>query len=170
MWCWLLWADICQAEKIRSEVMVCIFVWMSIWAVHIEVAESLDSDSYINAVQRFINQRGYPSLIVSDCGTNCKGVVNELEIETWKLGHSKVGNKMAHQKIQWLFNPPSSQHIGGLWERMFWTVKEDMFAIIKDQISADFQMLTLYIIQWSGEYQEQLPLDLLEWRSWNADT
>ena len=124
--------------------MVCIFVWMSIWVVHIEVAESLDSDSYINAVQRFINQRGCPSLIVSDCGTNCKGVVNELEIETWKLGHSKVGNKMAHQKIQWLFNPPSSQHIGGLWERMFWTVKEDMFAIIKDQISADFQMLTLF--------------------------
>ena len=73
---------------------------MSVRAVHIELAESLDTDSFINAMQRFINQRGHPSLIVSDCGTNLNGVVNELETETSKLDHNKVGNKMAHQKIQ----------------------------------------------------------------------
>ena len=51
---------------------------------------------------------------------------------------------MAHQKIQWLFNPPSSPHMGGSWERMIRTVKEAMFAIIKDRILTDFQMLTLF--------------------------
>ena len=122
----------------------CIFVCMSVRAVHIELAESLDTDSFINAMQRFINQRGRPSLIVSDCGTNFKGAVNELEMETSKLDHNKVGNKMAHQKIQWLFNPPSSPHMGGSWERMIRTVKEAMFAIIKDRILTDFQMLTLF--------------------------
>ena len=94
-------------------------------------------------MQRFLNQ-GRPSLIVSDCETNFKGAVNELEIETSKLDHSKVGNKMAHQKIQWLFNPPSSPYMGVSWERMIQTVKEVMFAIIKDQILTDFQMLTLF--------------------------
>ena len=122
----------------------CIFVCMSVRAVHIELAESLDTDSFINAMQRFINRRGRPSLIVSDCGTNFKGAVNELEMETSKLDHNKVGNKMAHQKIQWLFNPPSSPHMGGSWERMIRTVKEAMFAIIKDRILTDFQMLTLF--------------------------
>ena len=83
----------------------CIFVYMSVPAVHIELAKSLNTDSSISTTQRFINRRGCPSLIVLDCGTNFKGTVNELEIKTLKLDHSKVDNEMAHQKIQWLFNP-----------------------------------------------------------------
>ena len=113
-------------------------------AVHIELAESLDTDSFINAMQRFINQKGRPSLMVSDCGTNFKGSVDELEMEKSKLDYSKVGNKMVHQKIQWLFNPLSSPHMGGSWKRMIRTVKETMFAIINDRILTDFQMLTLF--------------------------
>ena len=118
-----------------------IFVGMSVQAVRIE---SLDADSFIHAIQRFINRRGRPSPMVSDCGTNFEGAVNELEIETSKLDNSKVGNEMGHQKIQWLFNPPSSPHMGGSLERMIRTVKEAMFAIIKDRILTDFQMLALF--------------------------
>ena len=54
----------------------CIFVCMSAWAVHIELAESLDTDSFINAMQRLFNQWGCLSLIVSDCGANFEGEVN----------------------------------------------------------------------------------------------
>ena len=45
----------------------CIFVCLSVRVVHIDLAESLDTDSFINAMQRFISRRGRPSLIVSDC-------------------------------------------------------------------------------------------------------
>ena len=62
-----------------------------------------------------------------------------------ELDHCKVSNKMAHQKIQWFFNPHFSPHMGGSWERMIPTVKETIFAIIKDRILTDFQMLTLFI-------------------------
>ena len=122
----------------------CIFVCMSVREVHIELVESLDTDSFINAMQRFINRRGRPSLIVSDCGTNFRGAVNELQIQISKFDHSKVGNKMAKQQFQWLFNPPSSPHMGGVWERMIRTVKEAMFSIVKDRVLTDFQMLTLF--------------------------
>ena len=91
---------------------------MLVLAVHLELAGSLDKDSFINAMQRFINSIGRPSLIVLDNGTNFKGAVNGFEIETSKLDHSKVGNKMAHQKIQWLFSPPFSPHMKDSWERM----------------------------------------------------
>ena len=116
---------------------------MSVRAAHIELAESLDTDCFINAMQRFINQRRRPLLTVSDCGTNFKGAVNKLEIETSKLDYRKVGNKMHYPKIQWLFNPPSLPHLGGSWERMIQTVKKAAFAIIKDRILTDFQTLTL---------------------------
>ena len=106
---------------------------MAVRAVHIELVESLDTDS-------FINRLGRPSLVVLDCGTNFKGPVNEFEIEILKLDHSKVDNKIAHQKIQWFFNPPSSPQIGRLWERMVQEVKEAMFIIIKDRILTDFQL------------------------------
>ena len=67
--------------------------------MHIELAESLDTDNFINAVQKFISQRGRPSLIGLDSGTSFKGAVNELEIEILKLEHSKVAVKVTHQKI-----------------------------------------------------------------------
>ena len=118
----------------------CILACMSVQAVHIESAESLNVDSFINAMRRFINQRGHPALIVLDSGTNFKGANNELEIETSKLDH-----RMTHQKIQWLFNPPSSPHMRELWERKIGIIKECMFAIIKDQILADSQILTYLV-------------------------
>ena len=65
-------------------------------------------------------------------------------METSKLDHNKVGKKMTHQSIQLLFNLPSSPHMGESWERMIRTVKEAMFAIIKDRVLTDFQMLTLF--------------------------
>ena len=47
-------------------------------AVHIELIESLHTDSFVNAMQRFISRKVRPSLIVSDCGTNFEDAVNEL--------------------------------------------------------------------------------------------
>ena len=47
-------------------------------AVHIEVAQSLDTESCLAAVTRFIARRGYPSTIISDNGTNSVGAANEL--------------------------------------------------------------------------------------------
>ena len=74
-----------KQRRSRVKRLGCIFVCMSVRAVDIELVESLDTDSFINAMQRFINQRGRPSLIASDCGTNIKGAVNEFEIETLTL-------------------------------------------------------------------------------------
>ena len=48
----------------------CLFTCLTTRAVHIEVTQSLDTESCLAAVTRFIARRGYPSTIISDNGTN----------------------------------------------------------------------------------------------------
>lgn len=52
---------------------------MAIRAVHIEKLHSLDADSFINALMRFIARRGVPEKIRSDNGTNSAGGNNALQ-------------------------------------------------------------------------------------------
>ena len=45
-----------------------LFTCLSIRAIHIEVAHSLDTESFINALRRFVSRRGTPEEIRSDNG------------------------------------------------------------------------------------------------------
>ena len=56
----------------------CIFTCLRYRAVHIEIASDLSTDSFINAVFRFVARRGPPLMIYSDNGTNFRGA--ELDI------------------------------------------------------------------------------------------
>ena len=56
----------------------CLFTCLVVRAVHIEVVHSLDNDSFINALRRFINTRGCPKTIYSDNRTNFHAGEREL--------------------------------------------------------------------------------------------
>ena len=53
--------------------------------IHLDVVDGLDTDSFISSLQRYMNRRGRPDEIFSDCGTNFKGTVQELKIEARKV-------------------------------------------------------------------------------------
>ena len=57
---------------------VCVFVSLSVKAVHLELVSDLTSQAFIAALRRFISRRGKPSLIWSDNGTNFTGASREL--------------------------------------------------------------------------------------------
>ena len=122
----------------------CLFVGMVTRAIHLELVEAMDTDSFINTLQRFINRRGRPNTILSDCGSNFKGAVNELKLQLPELNQEKISNFTVRQNIQWKFNPPSAPHMGGCWERLVQTVKRASFHMIKDRVLTDFQMLTVF--------------------------
>ena len=58
---------------------VCVFVSMSVKAVHLELVSDLSTKSFIACLRRFIARRGKPSSIHSDHGTNFIGARRVLK-------------------------------------------------------------------------------------------
>ena len=90
----------------------CIFTCLTM-RVHIKIAHSLDSDSFINALRRFIAHRGKPKRIFSDNGTNFVGATKTLRDALLVLKQEKIQNHCIQQSIKWHFNPPTPSHYGG---------------------------------------------------------
>ena len=76
----------------RKEVKCCgaIFTCLTSRAVHIETANSLETDSFLNALWRFIARRGPVRDIRSDQGTNIVGSKNKLGKGLEEMGHGAI--------------------------------------------------------------------------------
>lgn len=87
-----------------------VFTCLTIRAVHLEVAHSLDTDSCINASGRFVARRGTVKSIRSDNGTNLVGAEREMREEISRWNSQKISGAMMQKSIDWDFNPPAASH------------------------------------------------------------
>lgn len=85
-------------------------------AVHIEIIEEMTSSSFINAFRHFFDLPGPAKQLRSNCGTNFIGAQTELEESASEKG--KIQSYLQDQRCTWIFNPPHSSNMGGVWERM----------------------------------------------------
>ena len=108
----------------------CLFNCLTTRLVHIEVAQSLDTESCLAAVTRFIARRDYTSTVISDIRTNLVGAANELKAFMNEWDKAKIESDLAQKKIVWKFNPPGAPHFGGIWERLVQSCKKVMIAIL----------------------------------------
>ncbi|XP_054752108.2 uncharacterized protein LOC129257739 [Lytechinus pictus] len=115
----------------------CIFTCLTIRAVHIEIARSLDTDAFINALRRFISRRGTPEKIFSDNGTNFRGAEKELRENLEKVNQREVENILHQKGIEWSFNPPTASHMGGVWERMIRSTRKILKGLLNEQVVSD---------------------------------
>ena len=67
----------------------CLFTCFTTSAVHLEKINTLDTDSLINALRRFISRRGCPSSIYCDNGTNLTRSCQELKLALRSLSQSE---------------------------------------------------------------------------------
>lgn len=65
-------------KVVKSTKDMVFFTCLSSRAIHIEMLEDLTTESFINALRRFIGIRGTVRQVVSDQGTNFVGAKNEL--------------------------------------------------------------------------------------------
>ena len=106
-------------------------------AIHIKVVYSLDTDSFINALQRFIARRACPEQIKSDNGGNFVKGESELceALQAWN--QAQIHEYVLQHDIKWIFSPPAASHHRGVWERCIRTVRKVMKALLKQQVLDD---------------------------------
>ena len=121
----------------------CLFTCLTTRAVHLEVASSMDTDTFINVLRRFICRRGPAEIIRSDNATNFVGAERELSRAVNSLNQVKIAECLRQKEITWLFNPPAASHMGGVWERMIRSVRRILTLLMKEQTLTDETLLTL---------------------------
>ena len=91
-------------------------------AIHLELVQTLSTESLLMAIRRFMARRGRVKKFWSDNGTNMVGANNLLKTVDW----NKIQEATLCEKIKWKFNPPASPWYGGFWERLIGLVKDTL--------------------------------------------
>jgi len=116
------WSTPQGAGHSRAKRYLLIFRCAMYGAVHLEMMDSMDTTSFLLALEAFISRRGKPNRIVSDNGRNFvsgKAVIDELNRT---VDHSRIARE--HHDIEWYFTPPEGPHFNGLIERMVKSAKD----------------------------------------------
>ena len=114
-----------------------LFTCLASRAIHIETATTLETDSFISALRRFVTRRGPVREMRSDCGTNFVGAERELKEAVKEMDQRRlqeiISNKFGADWImQWNRNPPAASHMGGVWERQIRTVRAILSSMIRN--------------------------------------
>ncbi|XP_036149076.1 uncharacterized protein LOC118647744 [Monomorium pharaonis] len=133
-------------NRVRVKVYICVFVCLTVKAVHLEVVSDLTTDGFIASLRRFIARRGCPEHIYSDNGTNFTGAQGQLREIYACLNseiHKNAVDKFAlEHKITWHFIPPAAPHFGGLWESMVKLFKHHLKRVVGESLFTFEQLNT----------------------------
>ncbi|KAK3729294.1 hypothetical protein QZH41_002213 [Actinostola sp. cb2023] len=112
----------------------CIFVCMTSRAIHLELAQSLETDAFIMVLRRFINTRGTVKELRSDNGTNFVGAERELRLAIKGWNQQQIEDELRVHNCEWVFHPPGASHMSGVWEHLIRSVKRSMKGIIGERM------------------------------------
>ena len=110
-----------------------IFTCLGSRAVHLETLNSMEADSFINALRRFVNRRGKVRDLRSDQGTNFVGARNELAAALKELDRKTIRDFLLSKDCDWIefnMNVPAASHMEGIWERLIRSVRAVLFALL----------------------------------------
>lgn len=113
-------------------------------AVHIELLDDLSTDAFLNSLRAFIALRGNVRQLQSDQGTNFVGARREF-LEAVKEMDQECLKQLG---CEFVMNPPSASHMGGVWERQIRTIRGVLTSIL-DQSSRtlDSSSLRTYLYE-----------------------
>ena len=129
--------NIKEGRKIHKRYCV-LFTCFCSRAVHLETTNTLDTDSFIMTLRRFLSTRGKVRSIRSDNGGNFVGAGNELRNCLKEMDTDKISNYLLTETCDWINwekNTPRASHMGGVWERQIRTIRSILTSLLKSHDS-----------------------------------
>ena len=102
--------------------------------VHIEVTCTMETDSFIQALRRFMARRGKVGSIRSDNETNFVGTANKLRKTLVKMNRGQIRDYILQNGTDWITcykNPPGASHMDGVWECHIRSARSILAALLK---------------------------------------
>ena len=120
-----------------------IFTDLTMRAVHIEVVAGYDTSSFLMALCRFANIRGWPEIMYSDPGSQLVGAERELK-EVWlKLDKPLLMQKGLEKGMTWIFGPADAPWHQGAVESMVKAAKRGIHFVIGNKKLSMIEFLTV---------------------------
>ena len=132
-------------KRARSELKRygCVFTCMSTRAIHLEMLESLDTDSFLNALRRFIARRGQPETITSDNGGNFVKRQQGISSRSKRTQPNKDERNNDEKRNFMEIHTTYSSHFGGSWERQIRSVRKVLLGLLGEQKLTEETLSTL---------------------------
>ena len=111
-----------------------LFTCLASRAIHLEVAKTLETDSFINVLRCFLARRGPVRQLRSDQGTNLVGARGELKEALRKMDPDEVRRFLLKKEcdfFEFKLNTPKASHAGGVWEPMIRTVRNALDGLLE---------------------------------------
>ena len=78
---------------------LCLFVCLQTHCCHLELASSLETDAFLNALRRMVARRGLPKLMLSDNGSDYVGAAREIKELVHRMDQVKIQRLTSNQGI-----------------------------------------------------------------------
>ncbi|MCG7865422.1 MAG: hypothetical protein JAY74_03510 [Candidatus Thiodiazotropha taylori] len=110
-----------------------LFTCMACRAVHVETVNTMETDSFINCLRRFISIRGPLRQLRCDRGSNFVGAENELSKALSELDEERLQQFLLRENCDlfgFKMNVPAASHMGGAWERQIRSIRNVLCSLL----------------------------------------
>ena len=112
-----------------------VFTCLCCRAVHLEVASSLSTDSFVNALRWFVSIRGLIRELRSERGTNFIGAERELREAVEKMNDNYIKQFLLDKDCDYLVttfrtNVPNRSHMGGVWKHQIRSIRNVLSSLL----------------------------------------
>ena len=122
------------------KVWLCLYTCCTTRAVHLDLVENLDADTFIWSLRRFTSRRGIPARIVSDNGTTFTAAAKMLKR---MFTDSVLEQHLLSCHTRWDFNLEKAPWWGGIFERLVRSSKHCLRKVIGTACLSYDELLTV---------------------------
>ena len=143
-------------KRTRGKCYGVILTCMSSRAVHLDIADNLSTDGFLQLLRRYASLRGWPKKIFSDNGTQLVSASKELQSIIKNLDWDEVQKFGYKYGTEWSFSPADAPWYNGAAEALIKSVKRALSTAVGEQIMT-FSEFQTYIFE-AAQLVNQRPI------------